>query len=326
MADSATVEKIVYGGLGLAHHEGQTLFLPYTAPGDRVTFSVIKKRKNCLFGRIDSLIEPSPMRREPECPAFGKCGGCHLLHLDYSDELEVKKMSVLENLERIGKIQTGLKKILPSPSRFGYRNHAVFKTDREGLPGFTMRESSSVVPFPARGCLLLPEAMRESIADLPRDAMPPLGEFRVRIDRFGAVRFWGLADRPDPPEVLMEAGGLLFPVAPGAFFQVNRYLNDGLMELAVSLPSRVRRRLLDLYCGSGFFTLPMSRVVVEAFGIERSRPAFKNASAAARMNKITNVRFRNGKVESEIRRFRDVDILIADPPRSGIPSSVIREI
>ncbi len=320
------IQKVVHGGYGFAFFEDRTVFIPYTAPGDRVEFSVVREKKHLVFGRIERIIEPSPMRREPECPVFGACGGCHLQHVSYEDEIRIKRESVLEDLERIGKIKTDFKNIMPSPERYGYRNHAVFKVDEEQRPGFLMRESDTVVPFPTQGCLLLPEGMRSAIAQIPRDAFEPLSEVRVRMDKDEGIHFWGLKDRVGPPEVLMETDGLLFPVGRDAFFQINRFLNKSLMELVLSLPLKVRRRLLDLYCGAGFFTLPLSRMAGEALGIEREQTAARNAAAAARLNHIANVKFKRGNAEKEIGRLRDFDLVVADPPRLGIPRAVLQGI
>lgn len=323
---TTTVKKIVYGGWGLAHHEDKTVFLPCTAPGDTVEFTVARSKKRIIFANVISILEPSPQRIEPECPVFGACGGCHLLHLGYEDEMAVKRLMVLENLERIGKIKTALGRVVPSPQRFGYRNHAVFKVNGEGRPGFTRRESNEIVPFPEQGCLLLPEIMREEIAALPAESLPRGGEVRVRLDRFGAVHFWGLEDQPGPPDILMEAKGLLFPVRPGSFFQVNQYQNEALLDLVVSLPKKVRRKLLDLYCGVGFFTLPLARVVTEAIGIEVDQATYESAIAARRLNTISNVRFVRGRAEQKIGSYRDIDIMIADPPRAGITDWTLKGI
>lgn len=326
MKGSAEIKKIVYGGWGLAHFEGKTLFLPYTAPGDEVEFSVVKKKKNCLFGRVERLLRHSPSRIEPECPVFGTCGGCHLLHLSYEEELEVKKRTVLENLERIGHIKIELTSVTASPGRFGYRNTCDIRTDAQRRPGFTMRESSTVVPFPSAGCLLLPPDMRQAISELPPDELPGSREIRSRIDQYGTVHFWGLESRVGPPDALMETGGLLFPVSPTSFYQVNNPLGGKLVELVCSLPSKVRRKLLDCYSGVGFFTLAFSRIVTEAIGIESEPSAYRDAQAAARLNKVSNVTFRRGRVEKEIHRQRNIDILIADPPRAGIPKSALNGI
>ncbi|MCX5752788.1 MAG: methyltransferase domain-containing protein, partial [Candidatus Krumholzibacteria bacterium] len=271
-------------------------------------------------------VEPSPLRRESECPVFGRCGGCHLQHLGYEDEIKVKRESILEDLERIGKTKTDFKRVIPCPERYGYRNHAIFKVDAERHPGFLMRESDTLVPFPPQGCLLLPEEMRKEIAAIPPEAFEPLTEVRVRMDKFGAVHFWGLLDRPGPPEVLMEAGGFMFPVNGESFFQVNRFLATPLVELVVSLPGAVRRKLLDLYCGTGFFTLPLAKMAIEAFGIEQNQGAARNAAAAARLNAVANARFRRGDAEKEIGRLGGYDIIMVDPPRLGLPKAVLQGI
>jgi 23S rRNA (uracil1939-C5)-methyltransferase len=322
----AEIKKIVHGGYGLAFVEDRTIFIPYTAPGDKVEFSAVREKKNVIFGRTERLVEPSPVRREPECPAFETCGGCHLQHLSYDDEIKVKRESILEDLERIGKIKTDFKSVIPSPSRYGYRSHAIFKVDDERRAGFLMRESDTLVPFPAQGCLLLPEEMRTAIAAIPPEGFEPLTEVRVRMDRDGGVHFWGLLDRVGPPEVLMEAGGLMFPVNRDGFFQVNRFLGTSLIELVLSLPRTVRRRLLDLYCGAGFFTLPLAKMAQEALGIERDQLAIRNAVAAARLNAVGNVKFRRADAEREIGRLGGFDLVIADPPRLGLPRPVLQGI
>ena len=322
----AEIKKIVHGGYGLAFVEDKTVFIPYTAPGDKVEFSAVREKKNVIFGRAERIAEPSPMRRDPECPIFGTCGGCHLQHLSYEDEIAIKRGSILEDLDRIGKIKTDFKSVIPSPSRYGYRNHAIFKVDDERRAGFLMRESDTLVPFPAQGCLLLPEEMRTAIAAIPPEGFEPLTEVRVRMDRDGGVHFWGLLDRVGPPEVLMEAGGLMFPVNRDAFFQVNRLLGSSLIELVLSLPRTVRRKLLDLYCGAGFFTLPLAKMAQEALGIERDQLAIRNAVAAARLNAVGNVKFRRGDAEREIGRLGGFDLVIADPPRLGLPSPVLQGI
>lgn len=324
--ETARINKIVYGGLGLSHHEGRTLFIPYTAPGDLVEFRIDKEKKGCVFASPVKIVEPSTRRIEPECPVFGECGGCHLLHLPYEDEIEIKKQSLLESLERIGSVKIAIEHSVPSPERFGYRNHTQFKVDADGRPGFAMRESYHIVPFPPQGCLLLSPVMREAIAGLPPESLPRGGEVRSREDAFGNIHFWGLVDRPGPPDLLMRAGGFSYPVAPNSFFQVNGLLNDRLLEIVLSMPLRTRRKLLDLYCGVGFFTLPLSQIVTEAIGVERDPAAVRGANAALRLNKVINVSYRKGPAEQVVGRIRDIDLVVADPPRSGIPDRVLRRI
>lgn len=326
IAGTAHIERIVYNGMGLAHFEGSPLFIPYTAAGETVEFIVTSRRKSVLFGEATRILEPSPLRREPECPVFGRCGGCHLLHLGYEEEMRIKRESVLDAMSRIAKISVEIADVSPCAERYGYRNHALFKVGHGGETGFSMRESAEIVPFPETGCLLLPEGMRRAIAELPPSAVAPMTKVRARIDAFEAVYLWGLRDRVGPPDVLMEAGGFRFPVQPEAFFQVNRLLNDRLMDLVVGLPRRAARRALDLYCGTGFFTLPLARRCEEVVGIEIQRQACRSAVAAARLNQVSNVRIVRDSAARAIPRVGEADLVLTDPPRSGMPPEVLRAI
>ncbi len=320
------VEKIVYGGMGLAHFEEMTLFLPYASAGDTVEFTVTKKKKNCLFGEITEVIDPSPERREAQCPVFGKCGGCHFLHLDYDEETRVKEETFLSTLGRIGKIEAEISSYTRCPERFGYRNHALFKVGSGGTAGFTKRESNEIVPFPEQGCLLLPPEMREAISALPPESLTPGSKVRTRLDSFGNIHFWGVDSVISPPDILMKAGGFSFPVFPEAFFQINRYLNDSLLELAVSLPTETVEKFLDLYCGVGFFTLPMAGRAINAVGIEVQRQAHKNALAAAKLNKVANVKYIREMAERGFSRVGKMDLALIDPPRTGIPAPVLKSV
>ena len=76
------IEKLVTGGDGLARHEGQAVFVPLTAPGDRVRVAVKERRKGFVRATVDEILEPGPGRQDPPCPHYGQCGGCDLQHLD----------------------------------------------------------------------------------------------------------------------------------------------------------------------------------------------------------------------------------------------------
>ncbi|RKZ07909.1 hypothetical protein DRQ05_02390 [bacterium] len=320
------IKKIVHGGYGLGFGEGKTVLIPYTAPGDVVEYTVRYRKKNTYFGEISKIVESSGMRVEPRCPVFGRCGGCHLQHIGYEDELKIKERIVLESFERIGRIKTNVTRVVPSPERFGYRNHTIFKADPIGNIGFNKRESYEVVPFPKEGCLLLPETMRKAIAEIPRTALSCNQEIRARSDADGRTYIWGLEEIEAPEEITMRAGGFTFNISPGAFFQVNSLMLEEMISLISSIPLQARRHLLDLYSGVGFFSLPLSKLVIDGLGIEKDRAAYINAIEAARANGVGNIRFKNGRVEREIVKLRDFDLIVADPPRTGTPKIVLKNI
>ena len=124
----------------------------------------------------------------------------------------------------------------------------------------------------------------------------------------------------------MEAGGYLFPISPEAFFQVNTLLNNKLIELILSLTRERNKKIVDLYCGAGFFTLPLAGKATKIIGIERDEKAYHNARAAAKLNKIPNITFKKGQVEQKFKKMGKVKLILADPPRSGMTKKVLEEI
>jgi 23S rRNA (uracil1939-C5)-methyltransferase len=121
------IEKLVYGGDGLAHHDGHTVFVPLVLPGELVQIEASARKKKFIRGRLERVVEPSTERVPAPCPYFGRCGGCQYQHMPYEAQLRYKADILRETLGRIGRIQwTGAIETQASPP-FGYRNRAQWK-------------------------------------------------------------------------------------------------------------------------------------------------------------------------------------------------------
>lgn len=130
-----TIEKLVYGGEGLAHHDGATVFVPFALPGERVNVAPVERKKKFVRARIEKVLDASPERTAPRCPHFGVCGGCHYQHIPYEAQLRYKAEILRETLRRIGRIEwAGEITALASPP-WGYRNRAQWKIRPLGLSG-----------------------------------------------------------------------------------------------------------------------------------------------------------------------------------------------
>ena len=70
------IESLSFGGMGIGHLNGLVVFIPHTAPGERVMTKVVTRESDYLVGALQKIIHPSPKRIEAECPYFGECGGC----------------------------------------------------------------------------------------------------------------------------------------------------------------------------------------------------------------------------------------------------------
>ena len=126
-----TIEKLVYGGEGLAHSDGQTIFVPFVLPGEVVEAQVIDRKKKFVRARLLEVLTPSPDRASPPCPHFTDCGGCDYQHMAYETQLRAKAEILRETLRRIGKASwEGPIKTHPSPP-LGYRNRAQWKVRPE---------------------------------------------------------------------------------------------------------------------------------------------------------------------------------------------------
>ena len=150
-------------GAGVAHVDGMAVFVAGGVPGDRCRLRILKVSASHAFARIETLLEPSPRRIAPDCPLFGKCGGCALRQISYADELEFKQERVREALRRIGGIDCEVEPTLPSPAWTGYRNKAVYQlasVNGRTVFGFYRRRTHEVLP--CERCLLQSEQADEA--------------------------------------------------------------------------------------------------------------------------------------------------------------------
>jgi 23S rRNA (uracil1939-C5)-methyltransferase len=122
-----TIEKLIYGGDGLARHDGATVFAPFVLPLERATVEPVERKKDFVRGNLVRVIEPSPERIDPLCPHFGICGGCDYQHISYEAQFRYKSDILRETLRRTGKIDWtgGIKTHAADPWK--YRNRAQWK-------------------------------------------------------------------------------------------------------------------------------------------------------------------------------------------------------
>ena len=122
-----TIDKMAFGGLGMARLDGLVVFVRGAVPGDRVLAKVYRKKKDYAEAFIAELLVPSNERITPPCPYSGYCGGCQMQHISYEKQLEYKKEHIVESLERIGGLKNVLvRDVVPSQNIFAYRNKMEF--------------------------------------------------------------------------------------------------------------------------------------------------------------------------------------------------------
>lgn len=160
-------------GLGIARIDDQVVFVHGAIRGETCDVLVMKVLKNAAFGKIAALTEPSPARRQPDCPYYGRCGGCDFRHMSYEEELWAKRARVQDALTRIGGAEVTVEEILGAEQPLHYRNKSIYPISPAGEVGFYRARSHQVVDV--EHCLIQkPEA--DALAQAVRDY---IARFRV---------------------------------------------------------------------------------------------------------------------------------------------------
>lgn len=154
----ATIEKLVYGGEGLAHENGDAVFVPFVLPGEEVEFEAGERKKKFVRGRLTRVVTPSPERVDAQCPHFGVCGGCDYQHISYEAQLRYKEQILRETLRRLGRIDwKGPISVHASPP-WQYRSRAQWKIRpiTDGRAGSSGSGPSGIGYFRAASSILCP--------------------------------------------------------------------------------------------------------------------------------------------------------------------------
>jgi len=163
------ITAVTNEGSGVSRYEGMVVFTPFTAPGDTAKVKIAKVGKNCIYGELDSVLEPAECRIDPDCGVFGECGGCALRHMDYKAELKEKTDWVRDHVQRIGGFDIEPFPAMHSPKIEEYRNKAIYQAGKnangESVFGFYRKKSHEVMD--CKSCRLQPrefEHILEAVA------------------------------------------------------------------------------------------------------------------------------------------------------------------
>ncbi len=160
-----TIESVTSEGMGVSHIDGFCVFIPCTVDGDVVLAKILKVKTGYAYAKLLKIITPSEFRVSAPCPAFSKCGGCQLMHIDYKKQLEIKRDIIENALKRIGKIDVGVSEMIGADKPYRYRNKMIFPIgiDKNGkkICGFYRERSHDIIPLD--DCLLGDEIISKII-------------------------------------------------------------------------------------------------------------------------------------------------------------------
>jgi tRNA/tmRNA/rRNA uracil-C5-methylase (TrmA/RlmC/RlmD family) len=311
------IDALAGSGDGVGRTEdGRVVFVPFTAPGDRVRARIAELHPRYARAELDEVLEPSPSRVAPPCSVFGVCGGCSWQHVDYAVQCDAKRRIAEDALRRVGKLTLpGPIALHPSREPYAYRARARAAVEA-GRVGYRRRNSRELCAVSTCPILCAPaDAQLRALADAPpaRD-----GEWEIAAGEGGArAHALGAAG----PELELAVGSDRLRVSAGVFFQGNPSLHGALVE-SVSRAAGRGALALELHAGCGFFTLGLARAFERVIAVESDAAAAADLRHNLARAGLANVEVVRARVESALAGALAAirpDAVVLDPPRTGLP-------
>ncbi len=150
-----TVVALGSNGEGIIKQDGAIVFVPFALVGEKIKYKVLKVTSKCVFGKVLEVLTPAEMRVRPACPVFSKCGGCHLQHIRYANQLKIKEENITNCFKKIANIEVDIKSAVKGDYEYRYRNKLqlpVSSTANGTKIGFYAENSHRVIPI--EDCLI----------------------------------------------------------------------------------------------------------------------------------------------------------------------------
>ncbi|MDU8925323.1 23S rRNA (uracil(1939)-C(5))-methyltransferase RlmD [Pasteurellaceae bacterium LIM206] len=357
---TADILELDYQGLGVARIQGKTWFIENALPGERVQCSVTEEKRQYGLAKAQKILMTSRRRQTPKCKDYTQCGGCQSQHIPLDMQRSAKQQALFRRLTKLQPSGIEFMPMIAG-GQWGYRRRArlsmLFNVKSKRLDiGFRQKRSARIVNI--SHCDVIEPALNNLLPHLNtlfrRFSQPKqLGHIElVRADNTIAMllRYSGNLKASDcfllddfcrrqhislflqddeqlshvmgelPYYRLMDNLCLQFDVRD--FIQINRELNQHMVTTALDwLELKKEDHVLDLFCGMGNFTLPLSLRVQSAVGIEGVLSMVEKARGNAERNNCRNVQFYQADLDKSFveqpwstQRFNKI---LLDPPRTG---------
>jgi 23S rRNA (uracil1939-C5)-methyltransferase len=343
---SLAVDAIAAGGDGVARSEGLVVFVPRTAPGDVITASIAGKG-HFARGSLRTILRPSPDRIDPPCPHYthDRCGGCQIQHMQYLSQLGAKQRIIMDAMSRIGKREIDAPEVVASESEWRYRTKLTLAMRRRPggwIAGLHPYDDPGAV-FALADCLItdrrVVSAWREILA--ASEFFPEVSSLRGSVRwtgdgpafvLTGATRwsdhtrffeavptlcalYW---ERDGSPRKLL--GDRRARTTPAASFgQINPVVASVLRDYVFGkVMSFGPASVIDAYSGAGDLAAALSSAGVTVTAIELDSDAARWAEQLL----APPSRSIGGRVEEVLPRVQSADVVVLNPPRSGVHAEV----
>jgi len=350
------IESLSFGGRGIARQDGKVLFVKGGVPKDVLDIKIVKDRGSYAEAVIEEIVVPSEERVAPPCPVFGTCGGCQHQDFSYAGQLREKENIMTDSLVRIGGFDgASVEAIYPSPREYGYRTRVQLtawfysgawhvgyfqegthrKVAVEVCPiadlkieeaiGRLSHVLSSIEDpgYPLDKVIISSDGSHAYIALVAKRgrASASLSSLVKHLKRFPETEIVSTVGREEI-EFISDLKGIRFLASPSVFTQSNPPVNEAMIETVLEWADlSVKEAVLDLYSGTGNFSIPCARSAGRVTGVEVNKKAVGFARKNAELNGAENIEFVMMSCEEFLDRNAGggerYDIVVLDPPREG---------
>ncbi|MBE6153486.1 MAG: 23S rRNA (uracil(1939)-C(5))-methyltransferase RlmD [Firmicutes bacterium] len=350
-------------GNGVAKYNKFPVFIPYGLPGELVEVKINKLKKNYANGEIIKHITNSKDRVKPPCPYYYQCGGCDLMHQDYNASLEFKKKNLIELLYKFAKVNSNLIKlnsVVKAEDNFYYRNKVTFHVENNKI-GFYKEDTNELVEI--NECIIINPIFNIALKVIKKylkdsnikTVVMKYGEYTkelmVIFETDKDLNLKLIEDLKSKIKVLKSiytsnknkhkliygseyiTEKLLdktFRITPKSFFQVNTKQIEKLFSNIQKYITDNDINILDLYCGTGVISILIGDKSRKILGVDIVKEAIDAANINKEINDCNNIEFISSNVKNVLpvikKANKNLDVIILDPPRSGIDKDSIEII
>jgi 23S rRNA (uracil1939-C5)-methyltransferase len=336
-----------HDGLGIGKTDRFPLFIKGVAIGDVVDVHVTKDMKSYAFAAVDTIHHTTTI--PAVCEHYETCGGCHVMHLTPEAQLDFKQRKVSNAIIRIAKLTNQDIHVMPANKPLLYRNKVRFHVV-DGQLGYFEEKSHQLVPVTT--CLVAAPIIMEvantiSFLDELRGVTLRTNESQTQLMVIveGSVNHqeaitWAKAQPVTSlyifdqelihlygQETYQEVvGELRFSIGPKSFFQIAPSMAYHMFETALSWVDFTDKHVVDLYSGVGVIGLFVAKRAQKVTMIESNPHAVTEALANIERNHSTNTSVLQGSVHQHLQKVEGIDVIIVDPPRSGLDKKTLELI
>jgi 23S rRNA (uracil1939-C5)-methyltransferase len=277
-------------GRGIGFYNDKIIFIPNSLPGELVLVEIIKEKTKYIEARLIEILRESPKRIKAPCKYYGLCGGCQIMHMAYSDQLEYKKDKVKQLFKRQLELELNIE--IEHSNPFNYRNKVSL---HDG--GFYDIYNEKIIKI--KECLIAREEINKKLKKGIK------GDVILKV--FG-----------DEENSYEQLNNIRYRISFNSFFQINK-------EIAIKMFDYIKEKvdkenkILDLYSGSGSIGLYISDKVNKVLGIDINQDAIDDANFNVELNKINNANYICDDANNYLKDIDEhFDLIIVDPPRAGL--------